>query len=72
MIKNDQAKILPDVHIQTDQMVVTSQPDVLVVDKQEKRPVVVDVAIPNDSNLRKKEQGKLEKYQGLKEQLERL
>ena len=33
--------------------------------------MVVDVAIPRDGNIRKKEHKKLEKYQGLKEELEK-
>ena len=43
----------------------------MVVDKKQKMAVVVDVAVTNDSNVRKKEHEKLEKYQGLKEELER-
>ncbi|TWW72945.1 hypothetical protein D4764_15G0003390 [Takifugu flavidus] len=31
-----------------------------------------DVAIPSDNNIRKKEHEKLEKYQGLKEEIERM
>ena len=33
---------------------------------------MVDVAIPSDSNIRKKEHGRLMKYQGLKGELERM
>lgn len=33
--------------------------------------MVIDVAIPGDSNIRKKKAEKPEKYQGLKEELER-
>ena len=32
---------------------------------------MIDVALPSDSNIRKKEYEKLEKYQGIKEELER-
>ncbi|CAI5667744.1 unnamed protein product [Oreochromis niloticus] len=53
-------------------MVVANQPDIVVVDKQEKTAVVIDVAVPNDSNIRKKEHEKLEKYQGLREELEKM
>ncbi len=34
--------------------------------------MVIDVAIPSDSNIRKKEHEKLEKYQGLKEKLKKM
>ena len=53
-------------------MEVANQPEIVVVDKQEKKAVMVDVAITSDSNIRKKEHEKLKKYQGLKEELERM
>lgn len=40
--------------------------DMEVVDKQAKKSVVMGVAIAGDSNIRKKEYKKLEKYQRLK------
>ena len=43
-----------------------------LVDKQEKKVVVVDVAIPSDSTIRRKQQEELEKYQVLEEELERM
>lgn len=42
----------------------------MVVDKVDKKAVVVDEEVPKDSNIRKQEQEKLEKYQNLREQLE--
>ncbi|KAL3988692.1 Arf-GAP with Rho-GAP domain, ANK repeat and PH domain-containing protein 1 [Sarotherodon galilaeus] len=52
--------------IQTDKTAVANQPDIVVVDKQKKTAVVIDVAIPNDSNIRKKEHEKLEKMLRMK------
>uniref|UniRef100_A0A3B5PPD0 Reverse transcriptase domain-containing protein n=1 Tax=Xiphophorus maculatus TaxID=8083 RepID=A0A3B5PPD0_XIPMA len=69
--ENARAKILWDFQIQTDKMVMANQPDIVVVDKQQRKAVVIDVAIPSDCNIRKKEHEKLEKYQGLREELER-
>lgn len=43
-------------------MVVGNQMDIMVANKFKKK-VVVDVAIPSDSNIGKKEHKKLEKYQ---------
>lgn len=34
--------------------------------------IVIDVGIPNDTNIKKKERKKLEKYQGLKDRLEKM
>ena len=53
-------------------MVRAYQPDIVVVDKQVKKVVVVDVAIPSDYNIRRKEREELEKYQVLGEELERM
>ncbi|TWW65014.1 hypothetical protein D4764_22G0006610 [Takifugu flavidus] len=72
VLENKQVKILWDFQIQTDKMVVANQPDIVVVDKHQKTVVVIDVAIPGDSNIRKKVHEKLEKYQGLKEEIERM
>ncbi|KAF7653103.1 hypothetical protein LDENG_00087170 [Lucifuga dentata] len=44
----------------------------VVVNKEQKRTAVISVAIPNDGNIRKKEQEKPEKYQGLKEELDEM
>ena len=57
--------------IQTDNMWVSIQPDIVAVDKQEEKAIVVDVSIPSQSDIRKKEREELKKYQGLKEELEK-
>ncbi|XP_051924320.1 uncharacterized protein LOC127602290 [Hippocampus zosterae] len=71
VVENDRAKILWDFQIQTDKMVMANQPDIVIIDKGKRKAVVVDVAVPSDGNIRKKEHEKLEKYQGLREELER-
>ena len=50
----------------------SKQPDIVLVNIQDKKGLVVNVTIPGDRNIRKKEHEKLEKYQGLKEELERM
>ena len=72
VVENNRAKVLWDFSIQTDKQLLANQPDIVVVDKERKRAVVIDVAIPADANIRKKEHEKVEKYQGLREQLERM
>ena len=63
----ERAKILWDFHIQTDKMVMANQPDIVVVDKVQRKAVVVDIAIRSDNNIHRKDDEKEEKYQGLKE-----
>ena len=70
-MENNKAKPLWDLPIQTDRKLLANQPDIVIVDKQKKEAVVIDIAVPRDSNIKNKEHEKLEKYQGLKEDLER-
>lgn len=49
---------------------LADQPDVVVVDKEERTVVVIDVVSPADSNIRKIAHENIKKCQALKEQLE--
>ena len=66
VLENERAKILWDFQIQTGKLVMANQSDTVVVDKLQKKAVVIDVAVPSDSNIKKKEDKKLENNQGLK------
>ena len=44
---------------------MANQPDIIAEDKQERKAVVVNFTIPSDSNIRMKEQKKLENTKGL-------
>jgi len=55
MVKNDRTKVLWYFQIQTEHLVMANQPDIVVVDKlQKKKVVVIDVNISSDNNIRKK------------------
>ena len=71
-VENDKAKILWDFHIQTDKQVKANQPDIVIVDKERKESTIIDIAVPNDINIKEKEHEKIEKYQPLKEELSRI
>ena len=71
VVENNRTKLLWDLQIQTDRKVLATQPGIVVVDKQKKEAVVIDVAVPSDNNIKQKEYEKLEKYQELKEELKR-
>ncbi|XP_060540560.1 vomeronasal type-2 receptor 26-like [Pantherophis guttatus] len=69
-LKNNRAEILWDLQIQADRQALANQPDTEIIEK--KTWVVIDVAMPKDSNIKKKENGTLEKDQALKEELEKI
>lgn len=52
VVENEGAGILD---FKTVKMVMVNQPDVEVVDKEQRKSNVVDVPAPNDDNIRKKE-----------------
>ena len=47
------------------------RPDIVIVDKIEKA-IMIDVAIPGDKRIIDKEKEKIEKYQNLKREIQRL
>lgn len=63
MVENDRAEILWDFQMQTHERVMVNLQDIVVEDKVDKKAVVSDITVPNDSNIRMKEQEKLGKYQ---------
>ena len=61
-----------DVNIYTDRVIQARRPDIVVVDKCEKRVTLIDMAVPADKNILEKEKEKVIKYQDLKMELKRL
>lgn len=51
MVDNNRAKIWWDFKIQTYKKVLVNQPDIMVVDKEWKRAIVIDVAIAGNRRI---------------------
>ena len=51
MVEIDRPKLLRDFQIQTEKLVIANQPDITVVDKLERKAVVIDAVIPSDINI---------------------
>lgn len=65
-------KLLWDFDIFTDKGITARRPDIVVVDKKERRAVLIDVSVPIDRNVRAKEDEKVEKYTELALEVKRL
>ena len=65
-------KLLWDVNIQCDNVIKARKPDLILVDKKERKATIIDIAVPADVNVEEKEMEKVEKYQELKRQIKRL
>ena len=61
-----------DFCIQTDHVIETQRPDLVVVDKKERSCKAIDFAVFGDSRIEKKEKDKIEKYQDLGRELQKI
>ncbi len=53
-------------------MIPARRPDIIVIDKEKKEALIVDIAVPADIRVAEKEKEKIEKYQDLKREIKRL
>ena len=70
--ENEKTNILWDVTIQTDRVIEARRPDIVVIDKANKTCQIIDIAVPSDQNITKKEKEKIDKYQELKLEIMRM
>ena len=61
-----------DFSIQTDHVIEARRPDTAVVDKKERSCKTIDIAVPGDSRIEEKEKDKIEKYQDLGRELQKV
>ncbi|XP_063821249.1 uncharacterized protein LOC135071388 [Ostrinia nubilalis] len=62
VLENGHALLYWDRSIITDRTIVCNKPDIVVVDRSQRRAVLVDITIPHDENLVKAEKEKQSKY----------
>ena len=64
--------VIWDLQLQTDRHIPSNKPDITIKDKSEKRCYLIDVAIPSDYNVTKKEAKKRTKYKDMEIEAQRL
>ena len=72
VLENEDHKILWDFSIQTDHVKEAQRPDLVAVDKKERSYKIIDFAVPGDSRIEEKEKDKIEKYQDLGRELQKI
>ena len=72
VIDNSEVKILWDFEIRTDRVIPARRPDIVTINKSKREAKIIDIAVPEDGNIRKKEREKIEKYEDLRIELQRL
>ena len=65
-------KLLWDVMIQCDNMIEARRPDIVLTGKKEHVAMIIDIAVPADEDVDRKEKEKVDKYQDLKREIKRL
>lgn len=70
--ENENTKLLWDFMIQCDNIIQHRKPDIVLVEKQNKTAVIIDVACPGDNRILAKEKDKIEAYDLLKYEIQRL
>ena len=53
-------------------MIEARRPDIIVIDKKERKEIIIDIAVTADVRLGEKEREKVKKYQDLKRETGRL
>ena len=66
VMESDEIKVLRNFKIQCDHHIECRKPDIVVVEKEEKKCLIADIAIPNNKNVGVKEKEKIQKYDELK------
>ena len=61
-----------DFSIQIDHVIEARRPDLVVVDKKRRTCKIIDFAVPGDSRIEEKEKEKIEKYQDLRRELQKI
>ena len=72
VLENEDYKILWDFSIQTDHVIDTWGPHLVVVDKKRRTCKTTDFAVHTDSRIEEKEKEKIEKYQDLRRELQKI
>ena len=56
--ENEEVKVLWDINVQCDNVIEARRPDIIVNDKKERKVIFIDISIPADVRVGKKEREK--------------
>ena len=64
--------MLWNINVNCYNVIEARRPDIILIDKKERKGIIIDTAVPADVRLGEKEREKMEKYQDLKNEIGRL
>ena len=64
-VENEEIKVLWDINIQCDNLIEARLPDLIVIDKKEKKGIIIDIAVPADVRVegKKRKSGKVPRFE---------
>ena len=65
-VEYEEVKVLWDINVQCDNVIEARRPDIILIDKKERKGIIINIAVPADVRVGGKEREKVEKYQDLK------
>ena len=71
-VENEKVKLCWDLNLYTDHVIEARRPDIVVVKKETSECLLIDIAVPGDVRVERKEDEKVEKYRDLCRELGRL
>ena len=54
LVENEEVKFLWDVNVQCDNVIEARRPDIIVIDKKERKGIIIDIAVPAGVRLGEK------------------
>ena len=70
--ENEEVKVLWNMDVQCENVMEARTPDIILIDKKERKGIIINIALPADVRVGEKERKKMEKYHDLKREIGRL
>ena len=67
VVENEEVKLLWDINVQRDNVIEPRRPDIIVINKKERKGIIIYIAVPADVRVWEKEKEKVEKIWGFEE-----
>ena len=61
-VENEEMKVLWDISDQCDNMIEARRPNIILINKKERKGIILNIAVPADVRIGKKEREKMQKY----------
>ena len=59
VVENEEVKVLWDINVHCDNVIEARRPDIIVIDKKERKGIIIDIAVPADVRVGEKEKEKV-------------